>query len=165
MSWTSTKLRWTVAALGAFALLVPGTGSSSAQETRPHKATCVAIPEDPLSPNVRTTGSCQATHLGRETFTAAHTVVPTGPPDANGLLPVAVVGGRATHVSANGDELRSEYAGIGSVDLLSGRIVFALDGRYTGGTGRFEGASGATRITGVVEGGVAHFVERGSITY
>lgn len=159
------RLQWTVAALGAAALLVPATGSSSAQETRPHKATCVAIPEDPLSPNVRTTGSCQATHLGRETFEAAHNIVATGVPDANGVLPIAVVGGRATHVAANGDRLRSEYAGTGSVNLLSGRIVFALDGRYTGGTGRFETASGTTRITGVVEGGVAHFVEEGWITY
>jgi hypothetical protein len=159
------RLRWTVAALGAAALLAPATGSSSAQETKPHKATCVAIPEDPLSPNVRTKGVCQATHLGRETFEAAHNVVPTGPPGTNGLLPVAVIGGRATHVAANGDELRSEYSGLGSVDLLTGRIVFALDGRYTGGTGRFEGASGATRITGVVVGGVARFVVEGSITY
>ena len=159
------RVRWTAAALGAVALLVPATASSSAQETRPHKATCVAIPEDPLSPNVRTTGSCRATHLGRETFEARHNIVPTGPPDASGVLPIAVLGGRATHVAANGDELRSEYAGIGSVDLSSGRIVFALDGRYVGGSGRFQSASGTTRITGVVEGGIAHFVEEGSITY
>jgi hypothetical protein len=158
------RLRWIVAALGAAVLLVPANASSSAQETRPHKATCVAIPDDPLSPNVRATGVCRATHLGRETFESAHTVVPTGPP-VNGVLPVAVVGGRATHVAANGDELRSEYSGTGSVDLLSGRIVFVLDGRYVGGTGRFEGASGTTRITGTVEEGVAHFVEEGSITY
>jgi hypothetical protein len=159
------RLQWGVAALGAAALLLPATGSSSAQETRPHRATCVAIPEDPLSPEVHTTGSCQATHLGREAFEADHTVVPTGAPDANGLVPIAVVGGRATHVAANGDQLRSEYEGTGTVSLSSGRIVFALDGRYTGGTGRFEGASGTTRITGVVEGGVARFVEEGSITY
>lgn len=159
------KLRWTVASLGAAALLVPATGSGSAQETRPHKATCVAVPDDPLSANVRTTGSCQATHLGREAFEAAHNLVPTGVPDASGVLPIAVVGGRATHVAANGDQLSSEYAGTGSVNLLSGRIVFALDGRYVGGTGRFENASGTTRITGVVEGGVAHFVEEGWITY
>ena len=158
------RLWWTVAALGAAGLLVPATGSSSAQETRPHKATCVGIPEDPLSPSVRVTGACQATHLGQELFEAAHNVVPTGPP-ADGVLPIAVVGGRATHIAANGDELRSEYAGTGGVNLLSGRIAFALDGHYTGGTGRFEGASGTTRITGVVEAGVAHFVEEGSITY
>jgi hypothetical protein len=158
------RLLWTVAALGAAALLAPATGSSSAEEPRPYKATCVGIPEDPLSPSVRVIGVCRATHLGREMFEAAHNVIPTGPP-ADGVLPVAVVGGRATHVAANGDELRSEYAGTGSVNLLSGRIVFALVGRYTGGTGRFESASGTTRIAGVVEGGVAHFVEEGSIRY
>jgi hypothetical protein len=159
-----TRLSWTAAVFTAAALVIPAIGSSSAQEARPHKATCLGIPEDPLSPNVRVTGTCRATHLGHEMFEAAHNVVPTGPA-VDGGLPIAVVGGRATHVAANGDALRSEYAGTGSVNLISGRIVFALDGRYTGGTGRFEGASGATRITGVVEGGVARFVEEGSITY
>ena len=32
-------------------------------------------------------------------------------------------------------------------------------------SGRFTGASGATHIVGVVEGGVAHYTEEGSITY
>jgi hypothetical protein len=159
-----TRLWWIIAVLGAAALLVPAIASSSAQETRPHKATCVGIPEDPLSPSVLVKGVCRATHLGRETFEAAHNVVPTGAP-VDSVLPVAVVGGRATHIAANGDELRSEYAGTGSVNLSSGRIVFELAGRYTGGTGRFDGASGTTRITGVVEAGVARFVEEGSVTY
>ena len=152
------------AALGAAALLLPVAASSSSQETRPHRATCVGVPDDPLSPNVHITGSCQATHLGRETFEAEHTVVPTGPP-VNGLLPIAVVGGQATHVAANGDELRSAYVGTGVVDLQTGRIDFELTGIYVGGSGRFTGASGATDIVGVVESGVAHFTEEGSITY
>jgi hypothetical protein len=147
------------------ALLVPAAASSSAQEMRPYKATCTAIPEDPLSPVVRATGSCQATPFGRDTFIAEHAVVPTGPPDASGLLPVAVLGGRSTHVAANGDELHSAYDGTGTVDLATGRIEFELEGHYTGGTGRFEGASGATRIVGVVENGVARYDEEGSITY
>jgi hypothetical protein len=160
----AARLTRLTAALGAAALLLPVGASSSSQETRPHRATCVGVPDDPLSPNVHVTGSCRATHLGRETFEAEHTIVPTGPP-VNGLLPIAVVGGQATHVAANGDELRSAYVGTGAVDLQTGRIDFEFTGIYVGGSGRFTGASGDTRIVGVVEGGVAHFTEEGSITY
>lgn len=161
---TAARLTRLTAALGAAAFLLPVASSASSQETRPHRATCVGVPDDPLSPNVHVTGSCQATHLGRETFEAEHTVVPTGLP-VDGLLPIAVVGGQATHVAANGDELRSAYAGTGAVDLQTGRIEFEFTGMYVGGSGRFTGASGATHIVGVVEGGVARFTEEGSIRY
>jgi hypothetical protein len=160
-----TRLPAFVMTITLTALLVPSTGSSSAQETRPHRATCVAVPDDPLSPVVHATGTCQATHLGRDRFESRHTLVPTGPPDANGVLPLAIVGGTGAHRSASGDELHSVYEGTGTVSLLTGRIEFELQGRYTGGTGRFAGASGTTRISGVVEGGVARFIEEGSITY
>jgi len=159
-----TVLRLLITAALA-ALLVPTAASSSAQEARPYKATCTAIPEDPLSPHVEATGSCQATHFGRDTFVAEHDVVPTGPPDAIGMLPIAILGGQSTHVAANGDELHSVYVGTGTVDLATGRIEFELEGRYTGGTGRFANATGATRIQGVVENGVATYSEEGSVTY
>ncbi len=67
-------------------------------------------------------------------------------------------------VAADGDELRSAYVGTGTVDLQTGRIDFEFTGTYVGGSGRFTGASGATHIVGVVEGGVADFTEEGSIT-
>ena len=160
----AARLTRLTAALGAAALFLPVAASSSSQETRPLRATCVGVPDDPLAPNVHIIGSCQATHLGRETFEAEHTVVPTGPP-VNGILPVAVADGRATHVAANGDELHSAYEGTGTVNLLTGHVDFDLSGIYVGGSGRFTGASGATHIVGVVEGGVAHYTEQGSITY
>jgi hypothetical protein len=47
-----TRLFASVAAIAFTALLAPATGASSAQEIRPQKATCVALPDDPLSPNV-----------------------------------------------------------------------------------------------------------------
>ena len=154
-----------MAALAVAALLAPATGVSSAQVTRPQKATCVAVPDDPLSPTVHVTGTCQTTHLGRDRFESSHTVVPLGFPDADGVVPVAIVGGTGKHVAADGDELDSAYEGTGRVFLLTGRIEFELQGRYTGGTGRFAGASGTTRISGAVEDGVARFSEEGSITY
>lgn len=160
-----TRLFASVAAIALTALLAPASGASSAQETRPQKATCVALPDDPLSPNVHAIGACQTTHLGRDRFESSHTVIPIGLPDANGVVPIAVVGGTGNHVAANGDELHSAYEGTGRVSLVTGHIEFDLQGRYTGGTGRFAGASGMTRISGVVEDGVARFTEEGSITY
>jgi hypothetical protein len=160
-----TRLLATVTVIGLAALLAAATGSSSAQETRPLRSTCVAVPADPLSPVVHATGTCQTTHLGRDRFEGTHMVIPLGFPDADGWLPIAVVGGAGTHVAANGDELRSAYEGTGRASLLTGRIEFELHGRYTGGTGRFAGASGSTDISGVVEDGIARFTEEGSITY
>lgn len=159
------KLPASVLAIALTALLVPATGVSAAQETRPHRASCVAVPDDPLSPVVHATGICQSTHLGRDRYESRHTVIPVGPPDARGILPIAIVDGTGTSVAASGDELSFVYEGTGHVDLVTGRVEFELRLRYTGGTGRFTGASGATRIAGVVENGVARLVENGSITY
>ena len=159
-----TVLRLLVTASLA-ALLVPAAASSSAQETRPYKATCTAIPEDPLSPHVRATGSCQATHFGRDVLFAEHNVVPTGPPDASGMLPIAVVGGQSHARRAERRRGPLRLRRHGRVDLATGRIEFELAGHYTGGTGRFANASGTTRIRGVVENGVAQYSEEGSITY
>ena len=64
----AARLTMLMAALGAAALLLPVAASSSSQETRPFRATCVGVPDDPLSPMVHITGTCQATHLGRETL-------------------------------------------------------------------------------------------------
>jgi hypothetical protein len=159
------RLLHVLATAALTALLLPTAATSSAQETRPYRATCVAIPEDPFSPQVRAKGSCQATHLGRDSFVAAHNVVPTGPPDANGDLPIAITGGQATHVAGNGDELHTVYGGTGRISLTTGRIEFDFEGQYTGGTGRFAGASGTSQIWGVVENGVARYREAGTITY
>jgi hypothetical protein len=145
------------------AVLLPATGFSSAQVTRPHNATCVAVPEDPLAPIVHATGTCQTTHLGRDRFESTHTVIPVGL-DADAVL-LTVVGGTETHIAANGDVLHGVYEGTARVLLLTGRVAFDLQGHYTGGTGRFAGASGATHISGVEEEGVARFTEEGSITY
>lgn len=159
------RLLASLSAIAAAALVAPATGASSAHETRPQKATCVAVPDDPLSPTVHVTGTCQTTHLGRDRFESSHTLIPLGFPDADGVVPVAIVGGTGKHVAANGDELDSAYEGTGRVFLLTGRIEFELQGRYTGGTGRFVGASGTTQISGVVEDGIARFTEEGSIGY
>jgi len=153
------------AALTLVALLVPATATSSSQETRPHKAICEGVPDDPLALEVHVTGSCQATHLGRDGFESSHTVIPVGFDPVTMTAELLVVGGQGRHRAADGDWLYSAYAGTGTAYLLTGRIEFEFTGTFTGGTGRFAGASGTSTIRGAVEGGVARFTEKGSITY
>jgi hypothetical protein len=161
------RLLTSAAALALALLVVAPAAAPSAQQTRPHKAVCVGVPDDPLALEVHVTGTCQATHLGRDHFESSHTVTPlpeTFDPVAL-TIRLRVDDGTARHRAANGDLLFSEYAGSGVLSLVTGRIDFRFEGEFTGGTGRFEGATGDTTINGVLENGVARFVDVGSITY
>jgi hypothetical protein len=158
-----TRIFISLAALALAAALSPAAARPSAQATRPLSATCVAVPEDPFAPVVHATGTCQTAHFGRDRVESTHTVVPLRV-DADVLL-VAVVDGTETHVAADGDELHAAYSGTARIFLATGRVEFDLDGRYTGGTGRFSGASGTTHISGAVDNGAARFTEEGTITY
>jgi hypothetical protein len=160
-----TRLLASAAAVALAVLLVPATGISSSQPTRPHKATCQGVPDDPLATDVRVTGTCQATHLGQDRFESSHTAIPVGFDAATMTVELLIVGGVGLHRAANGDELYSAYGGTGTASLVTGRIEFEFTGTFTGGTGRFAGASGTTTIRGVVEDGVARFTEDGSISY
>jgi hypothetical protein len=78
--------------------------------------------------------SGRATHLGL--FTEAGELFIT--PDPNNPT-VALATGRATFTAANGDELQALIED-GSLDLTTGIGTGVF--RFTGGTGRFAGASG-----------------------
>ena len=161
------RLLMSTAAIALGLLLVAPAALSKAQQTRPHRAVCVGVPDDPLAVEVHVTGTCQATHLGRDRFESSHTVTPlpeTFDP-VTMTVQLRVDDGTAEPRAANGDLLFSEYEGTGVLYLLTGRIEFRFDGRFTGGTARFEGASGETTVEGVVESGVARFVDAGTITY
>jgi hypothetical protein len=161
------RLITSAAAVALMTLLVAPAGVSSAQKTRPHAAVCVGVPDDPLALEVHVTGVCLATHLGRDHFESSHTATPlpeTFDPVAM-TVRLRVENGIGRHRAANGDLLFSSYAGDGLLNLVSGRIEFRFDGRFTGGTGRFAGASGETTIRGVVANGVARFIDFGSITF
>jgi hypothetical protein len=148
-------------------LLLAPTAISSAQKTRPFVAVCVGVPDDPLALEVNVTGVCLATHLGRDRFESSHTVTPlpeTFDPATN-TIRLRVDNGVATHRAANGDMLFSEYAGGGVLNLGTGRIDFRFEGRWVGGTGRFADASGETTVVGVLENGVARFVDFGAIRF
>lgn len=83
------------------------------------------------------TGSGNATHLGR--FTATWNTV------ADGSLPDNPGHDSFHLISANGDSLFIEASGHG--DLTDFPVIYVVEtGTITGGTGRFEGASGTLLI-------------------
>ena len=109
-----------------------------------------------------TSGTGQATHLGRVTGTAEDCIVP---PSAGYAYTFS--GGRLTLVAANGDELRATYSG--TLNPTAVPPIYAITGTYqiTGGTGRFTGASGSGRLGGIenLQTGQGQLSLDGTISY
>jgi hypothetical protein len=86
----------------------------------------------------RDTGTCQLAHLGRSLF--------------DGELVINLITrtqeGTRTFTAANGDELYASVVGA-STPAGPGLIAFSATFTFTGGTGRFENASGTATGTGV----------------
>lgn len=114
--------------------------------------------------NVRTDGHATglSTVLGETTLMTTH-CAPEGPD----------IAGKATLVSADGDEVHLEYVGANAPpDPDTGVLVSLTDFTIVGGTGRFEGAEGEGTLTAYVlfEGfedpeWVADWAWEGSISY
>ena len=81
--------------------------------------------------STRAEGQGEATHLGRFTVTAEVSIYV--------FTPTGVVIGNWIYVTANGDKLFAHGIGSGGPDPLHGVGTFTI----TGGTGRFQGASGS----------------------
>ena len=83
-----------------------------------------------------TTGTLS--HLGTTTTHFEATLTPTGPS-------TFTVAGSFVTVAANGDQLFATFTGSGTLDA-SGNATGTATSTFTGGTGRFAGASGT--VTG-----------------
>ena len=108
---------------------VPFKGSSEQQ------AVSATPTEDPTVVFVVTEGEGHMTHLGRFTFVSPHT---------SGFLDFSIEGTQ-NFTAANGDELYADIAGqLEPVVAEDGRVLLVgtVNGTITGGTGRFENASG-----------------------
>lgn len=104
---------------------------------------------------------CILRHLGRATATFSETVTFTGPNTAT------FVSDDMVYVAANGDELHARMDdGAVVLDALGGATLTVTE-VYTGGTGRFAGATGSGAITGQasVVTQVGSYEISGSITY
>jgi hypothetical protein len=97
-------------------------------------------------------------HLGPTTGSSVHTVDQTVSP--------ALQFGTNTYIAANGDRLFSTYSGTASPPNVSGVIQFSGTQTFTGGTGRFNGATGSTTVQGQanVFTGIGQFTFSGTIS-
>ena len=84
------------------------------------------------------TGSCQLTHLGKTAF--------YGEQDIN--FAAGTQSGWRRWTAANGDELHLTHTGSSSL-VAPGMVGFTAQMTIVGGTGRFAGATGSARGTGV----------------
>lgn len=107
----------------------------------------------------RITGIGEATHLGESTQVAFVTVNLTTPPPFH-------LSGTATFTAANGDEFYTEFTGTNTPNG-DGTATGIINHTITGGTGRFENATG--NFTGTVlvnpANSTNHVTYLGSISY
>jgi hypothetical protein len=141
------------AALIAGALLVSLAGPVSAAEQVPFRGTLAGTasitPLDPPMVAVRIEATGTATYLGRFTLEAPHVV--------NQATLTAVGTYRIT--AANGDTITADLAGTATMVNPPFVVAITETATITGGTGRFEGATGSilvervfNRATGVTTG-------------
>lgn len=86
------------------------------------------------------TGVGRLSHLGRSTVASEQTVDFTKtPPDMTGT---------DVFTMANGDKLFATHSGVSGVPDAQGNVTFSGEYIFTGGTGKFKGASGSAELTG-----------------
>ncbi len=113
------------------------TAKASKEKDRPFTGsytTSSEILQPPPFFKTRITGTGHATHLGNGTFVALSTIDFTTQPPFH-------LGGTATFTAANGDEFYTTFTGTstpngqGTFDIINAHVI-------TGGTGRFQNATG-----------------------
>ena len=82
-------------------------------------------------------GTGHASHLGRFTFSAPHTVDPL----------TRTAAGTYTLTAANGDTLTATFTGRAKPITGTTTLVIVETATITGGTGRFAGATGTFTVT------------------
>jgi hypothetical protein len=121
-------VRFALAALAGLALAAP---AGHAVERSFHLVEEGTVAFD--GPNATSVGTGRATHLGRFTLCRSGTF-------SDPVGSVLQFDGQATLVAANGDELRSSIEG--TLDTATGTGLLTYE--WTGGTGRFQHATGTT---------------------
>lgn len=148
------------ALLLAGAMLVSLAAPASASQSVPFRGTLTGnvtvTPLDPPIASVAIDGWGVATQLGRFTVSIPHVV--------NQATRIAT--GTYTFTASNGDTLTADFSGQATL-VGPGVLTVAETGTFTGGTGRFEGASGSFTTertffvaTGVTTGSFAGSISR-----
>jgi hypothetical protein len=154
-----------VVSLAAFA--TPSVVAADAAPVRPFQADFTVRvleviqfdPPDPLRWMEEQGGSGNATHMGLSNL--SHSLVVDLHQVSNGCFPLT---GTGTLVAANGDKLFLTRTGV-VCPQPDGTIPGDLPYTITGGTGRFEGATGSGIVHGVFYNGVITERYEGMISY
>lgn len=111
----------------------------------------------PIEASVQVEGTGQADFLGTSTVEIEQTVD----------LTTGQATGTATYTTADGDQLFTENQAMNSPPDPNGRFTFTGSMTITGGTGRFEGATGRADVAGSVDQstGTGTFSFDGTITF
>jgi hypothetical protein len=159
------KLTALLAVVLSLTVVSVGVASGAAKGTdRPYKDKGSATLDLSDITNVSITGTRNATHLGKSTWTTSNVVIDLSQL-GNGIVGVTY---DDTITAANGDTLTTTaVATINVSDLTGPPLPFSAVETITGGTGRFAGASGTFTVTGSVDiiTQVLTFTSAGSISY
>lgn len=105
-------------------------------------------------------GNCVYAPIGRLTLSSEHTVVFN--PDGSSTMT-----NTSTYTAPNGDQIFATFLGTGDAPDAAGNVCFEGTETYTGGTGRFTGATGSADISGCASlpTQTGFFVAEGTIRY
>ena len=158
----------------ALTVVAPGAAVAKRGGTdRPWKGkgsgtTTVNVGTSPLSGS--TEGTARISHLGKTSYSSSFTFTLTGPD-------TFTIAGTQTLVAANGDELFLSFTGTGTfAGAFAAGQTSEVTAVYTvtGGTGRFDDASGTltgtvftelVSVVGPIGTGTHRFTVRGKISY
>ena len=135
-------------ALGVAVCLTLGMSVNlTAKGSRPFKASihgfaAPAPTSDPCVLSNAETARVQATHLGRATMESNELVNMCSNPEG------ADIDGEFSMTAGNGDQLFGTYQTLGHLDFPNDQVTFSGQFTITGGTGRFQDASGGGSIDG-----------------
>jgi hypothetical protein len=148
------------------ALVHPAGAAFAASPSRPFRGGCdtrlTVLPPLPGDlPNVlrlHIEYDCQLTHLGKSTAVAEQVVTFTGPT-------TAIASNTTVYTAANGDQLFATWSGTSTT--VGADVTFSGPETYTGGTGRFAGASGSSWIAGTASfvTNTGQFTSVGTLAY
>ena len=133
--------------LGVVACVALAAGSAIAGSQVPFKGKLAGRTVPPTTPGLeRIEVSGKATHLGKytaviETDLTKIQIIGFDPTTG---LPIATVPGTVTFTAANGDEVNADATLVGLLNPIDGNFPsFMVSATITGGTGRFDGATGS----------------------
>jgi hypothetical protein len=147
--------------MGLFAAMLFAPNVVAADPVRPLKLSCETVFAFNATGAIDLQGTCHYSHLGLTTVSAVQIAIPQ--PD--GSLRIV---NTALYTAANGDELYATFVGTGF--LTATGVTFSGIETYTGGTGRFDNASGASTLAGSATftaptSGVGQFSGDGTLSY